>query len=86
MEYAHSEGVGAEPGGGAFPSDAKTPRLSARCGGGLRNSPFLHLRARTVLGLLPSAPDPARRVAMGTPCAVAELRVVGRPRRTPRVV
>jgi hypothetical protein len=27
----------------------------------------------TVLGLLPSAPDPSRRVAMGTPCAAAGL-------------
>jgi hypothetical protein len=76
MSSGDAEPDDAEPGDGAFPSAAKAPRLSARCVGGLRNSPFLHLRARTVLGLLPSAPDPARRVAMGTPCATAGLRAV----------
>jgi hypothetical protein len=37
---------GAEPGAGAFPSDAKAPRRHSSGVGGLRNSPFLHLRAR----------------------------------------
>ena len=51
--------LGAKPDGGAFPSDAKIPRLTTSGVGGLRNSPFLHLRARTVLGLLP---PPAARL------------------------
>jgi hypothetical protein len=41
------------PAAAPFPSDAKTPRRPTSGVGGLRNSPFLHLRARTVLGLLP---------------------------------
>jgi hypothetical protein len=45
---------GAEPGGGAFPSDAKTPRRQSSGIGGLRNSPSFTYGLRTVLGLLPS--------------------------------
>jgi hypothetical protein len=38
---------------GPDPDFSLSPRLTTSGVGGLRNSPFLHLRARTVLGLLP---------------------------------
>jgi hypothetical protein len=45
--------LGASPGGGAFPSDAKTLRRQFSGVGGLRNSPSCFDGLRSVLGLLP---------------------------------